>query len=401
MPQTADVVVVGGGVNGISIAYALASRGIGVALVEKGALAGGASGRSSALVRMHYTNEWDARLAWASFPVFRHWAELMGGPPVFTHTGFVNVVGAQYVEPLRRNVEMLRGLGVNTTAITPAELAELQPFARVDDVGAAAYEPDSGYANPAETVDGFRRRAVELGARVLPWTEVVRIDRRESRVLGVETSAGRIDAGAVVLAAGAWSRRLADEIGLALPARPKAIDTVAVSRPAELRAPHMVFIDNVQGNYFRPEAGGLTLVGVPCQEWDIDPDTLGTGLPEHAAGLGAGLLTHRIPAMERATLSRGYRAFDGYSPDRHAILGRVDGIDGLYVATAFSGSGFKIAPAVGTCMAELIADGRAKTVDIDAFGLRRFAEGKTVEGPYPYATRPDHVDPLPSGPRAG
>jgi sarcosine oxidase subunit beta len=99
--------------------------------------------------------------------------------------------------------------------------------------------------------------------------------------------------------------------------------------------------------------------------------------------------------MERATLARGYRAFDGYSEDRHAILGAVDGVDGLYLATAFSGSGFKIAPAVGLCMAELITEGRAKTVDIDAFSLRRFALGRKVEGPYPYATRPDHVDPAP------
>ena len=92
----------------------------------------------------------------------------MGGPAVFTHTGFVNVVGPHYAENLRRNVEMLQGIGVNTTAITAAELRELQPFANVEDVGAAAYEPDSGYANPAETVEGFRRRAIELGARVLP-----------------------------------------------------------------------------------------------------------------------------------------------------------------------------------------------------------------------------------------
>ena len=93
--ETADVVVIGGGVNGASIVYALAARGVKRAvLLEQGPLAHGASGRSSALVRMHYTNEWDARLAWASFPVFRHWSELMGGPPVFTHTGFVNVVGA-------------------------------------------------------------------------------------------------------------------------------------------------------------------------------------------------------------------------------------------------------------------------------------------------------------------
>ncbi len=393
MSQTADVVVIGGGVNGASIAYALAARGVKAVLVEKGALASGASGRSSALVRMHYTNEWDARLAWASFPVFRNWTELMGGPGVFTHTGFVNVVAPQFADHLRRNVEMLKGIGVNTTAITGAELRDLQPFANVDDIGAAAYEPDSGYANPAETVEGFRRRATELGARVLQWTAVTRVIRQESRVTGVETSAGRIDAGGVIVAAGAWSRRLCAEIGLELHARPKAIDTVAVARPPELAKGHMVFIDNVQGNYFRPESGGLTLVGVPCQEWDIDPDTLQTGLPPEAAGVGAQLLTHRIPVMERATLSRGYRAFDGYSADRHAILGRVDGIDGLYLATAFSGSGFKIAPAVGACMAELVIEGRAKTVDIEPFSIRRFAEGRTVEGPYPYAVRPDYIDP--------
>ena len=97
--------------------------------------------------------------------------------------------------------------------------------------------------------------------------------------------------------------------------------------------------------------------------------------------------------MERATLARGYRAFDGYSADRHAILGRVDGIAGLYLATAFSGSGFKIAPAVGMCMAELVMEGRARTADIEPFSLRRFAEGRTVEGPYPYAARPDYIDP--------
>ncbi len=393
MSQTADVVVIGGGVNGVSVAYALAARGVKAVLVEKGALASGASGRSSALVRMHYTNEGDARLAWASFPVFRNWAELMGGPTVFTHTGFVNVVTPEFADHLRRNVEMLKGIGVNTTAISAAELKELQPFANVDDIGAAAYEPESGYANPAETVEGFRRRATELGARVLQWTVVTRVVRQESRVTGVETSDGRIDAGSVIVAAGAWSRRLCAEIGLELPARPKAIDTVAVTRPPELAKGHMVYIDNVLGNYFRPESGGLTLVGVPCQEWDIDPDTLPTGLPPEAAGIGAQLLTHRIPAMERATLSRGYRAFDGYSADRHAILGRVDGIDGLYLATAFSGSGFKIAPAVGLCMAELVTEGRAKTVDIEPFSISRFAEGRTVEGPYPYAMRPDYIDP--------
>ena len=392
MNEIADVVVVGGGVNGVSIAYALTARGIGrVVLCEQAALANGASGRSSALVRMHYTNEWDARLAWASFPVFRHWPEIMGGPSVFTHTGFVNVVAPQYADALRKNVEMLRGIGVNTVAVTPGELRDLQPFAHVDDIGAAAWEPESGYADPATTVNGFARKAAELGARILQWTPVRAILRRESRVIGVETSAGRIDAGAVVVAAGAWAPRICREIGLELPARPKGIDTVQVTRPEALAQPHVIFIDNVLGTYFRPESGIRTIVGVPCQEWDLDPDAPMVLAPS-APSVGAQLLTHRIPAMEGATLARGYRAADCYSRDRHAILGRVDGIDGLYLATAFSGSGFKIAPAVGVCMAELIVDGRAKTVDIDAFALRRFAEGKSPEGPHPYATRRDHLE---------
>src|SRR5262249_59744334 len=149
---------------------------------------------------------------------------------------------------------------------------------------------------------------------------VTQVIRKESRVSGVETSAGRIDAGHVIVAAGAWSARLCREFGLELPARPKAIDTVAVTRPPELAKGHMVFIDNVQGNYFRPEGGGLTLVGVPCQERDIDPDTLSSGLSAQAADLGAQLLMHRIPVMQRATLSRGSKAFDGYSADRPANL---------------------------------------------------------------------------------
>ncbi len=392
MSETADVVVVGGGVNGVSIAYALAVRGVGrVVLCEQAALANGASGRSSALVRMHYTNEWDARLAFASFPMFRDWAEIMGGPSVFTHTGFVNVVAPQYADALRKNVDMLRGIGVNTVAMTAGGLRDLQPFARVDDIGAAAWEPESGYADPATTVAGFARRGSELGARILQWTPVRKILRRESRVIGVETSAGRIDAGVVVVAAGAWAPRICREIGIDLPARPKGLDTVQVTRPPALAQPHVIFIDNVLGTYFRPESGIRTIVGVPCQEWDLDPDAPMVLAPD-APSVGAQMLTHRIPAMEGATLARGYRAVDCYSRDRHAILGRVDGIDGLYLATAFSGSGFKIAPAVGVCMAELIVDGRAKTVDIDAFSLGRFAEGRSPEGPYPYAIRRDHTD---------
>jgi len=394
MTDTADVVVIGGGVIGTSIALALAEAGVKrVVLLEKSAVASGASGRSSALIRMHYTNIEDARLAWASYPVFRDWTARMGGPPVFRRTGVLAVVGPEDAAALQSNVEMLRGIGVDTVALAPGDLETLQPFLNIDDIGAAAYEPASGYASPADVVEGFRRQAEERGAQIRQWTPVTRILKRDSAVIGVETPGGRIDAGAIVVAAGAWAPRLCKEIGVPLDARPKALDTMLVTRPPELAKPHMVVLDHVQGTYFRPESDVLTIAGVPCQVWDIDPETMGTGLPASAPIEGAQLLTQRFPAMERAELARGYRAFDCYSPDRHAILGAARGIDGLYLATAFSGSGFKIAPAVGRCMAELITEGRAHSVDISAFRPERFAEGKLIAGKHLYKPRRDHVEP--------
>src|SRR2546428_13303496 len=184
---------------------------------------------------MHYTNETDARRAAASYPIWRDWRDIMAvGPPVFTPTGFVNVVAAPYTDNFRKNVEMLRKIGINTVALSPEELQDLQPHANVDDVGAAAYEPESGYANPADTVEGLRRRATELGARILQWTPVTKILRRESRVVGVETSAGRIDAGAVVVAAGAWAAPALRAVGRAGPARGDGVHTLGRRRPPGL-----------------------------------------------------------------------------------------------------------------------------------------------------------------------
>ena len=187
---------------------------------------------------------------------------------------------------------------------------------------------------------------------------------------------------------------LCTEFGLDLPARPKAIDTVAVSRPPELAKGHMVFIDNVQGNYFRPEGGGLTLVGVPCQEWDIDPDTLGTGLSPQAGGHG-----RPAPHASHPGHGAGHPRRAATAPST-ATAPIVTPFSVAWTASTGSTSPPRSAapasrsrPPSACAWPELVLDGRAKTVDIEPFSLRRFAEGRTVEGPYPYAVRADHIDP--------
>src|SRR5688572_15400042 len=175
MTTTADVVVVGGGVIGASTAFQLASLGVKRVIVcERRFPAAGASGKSGALVRMHYTNEPEARLANASLPYFQHWGDLVGrGDCGFLNTGMARLVTPENEQKLRSNVDMLERVGVNTRVIGPQELSEVAPWWRVDDVVAAAWEPDSGCADPVGTVHGLLERAADLGTEVLTHTEVL------------------------------------------------------------------------------------------------------------------------------------------------------------------------------------------------------------------------------------
>lgn len=216
MASTADVVVVGAGVVGASAAFHLASMGVrNVVVCERRWPAAGATGKSGALVRTHYTNEPEARLAQASLSYFHRWAEMVGrGDCGFLKCGMVRLV-AREVEPrLRANVDMLERIGVNTRIVGREELADLVPGWHLEDVVVAAWEPDSGCADPVGTTHGFLERARDLGATVQVQTEVTGIDVVGGRVREVHTSAGSIATEAAVVAGGAWSVPLLRMLGI-------------------------------------------------------------------------------------------------------------------------------------------------------------------------------------------
>ena len=171
MDETADVVVIGAGVQGASLAFHLARRGARVTVVERSAVAAGATGRSSGFVRMHYDLEAESRLAWASLPYFREWAERVGdGSCDFVRTGFVQLVPPEMADRLRANVAMHRRIGIETSVVGPDDVARLIPDVVTDDIVAAAYEPQSGYADPTATASGFLAAARRRGARYLAGT---------------------------------------------------------------------------------------------------------------------------------------------------------------------------------------------------------------------------------------
>lgn len=386
LPPTAAAVVVGAGVMGASIAFHLARSGLGqVVVLDKGLAAGASTGRSGAIVRMHYTNEPETRLALASLAYFHHWGDLVGGRDEdcgFQRTGFAMLVGQANAERLRRTVAMQQQLGVETSVITPDELAAIQPGIVLDGVALAAYEPGSGYADSVATTRAFLAAAQRHGALVHEQSTVTGLTVSAGRIQGVMTADGPVVAPVVVLAAGCWNDRLAATAGVELAIRPTRAQWSLFQRPTTLAAGHLVLIDTVLGCYCRPQGHDLTLAGMgyPDLATRVDPDHFNENNDPGFPGQTQARVAQRLPALAGQRYQRGSAGLYDISPDTRAILDRAPGVDGLYLAAGFSGTGFKKAPAVGLGLAELITHGRAHSVDLHPFRSSRFADGDSDWG---------------------
>jgi glycine/D-amino acid oxidase-like deaminating enzyme len=379
MTDTADVIVIGAGVQGASLAFHLASRGAPVVVVERSVAAAGATGRSSGLVRMYYDLLAEARLAWESFQWFRDWDARVGGECGFTKTGFLWIEPASLADRVHANSASHRALGVDSRVVGPAEIREIAPSLDVGDE-VAAYEPDSGYADPSMTATSFLAAARRRGARFMTGAEVTAIPVDGGRVAGVRTTRGDVDAPVVVDAAGAWARGVAALAGLDIPVDVWRHDTGYLGIPDAVTRPIPVVIDNSRGMYFRPEGADLLLVGLEDgSEMGGSPDReTVTANPEFRV-MAAERLVQRVPGLVEATFRTAHAGQDGLTPDQRAMLGQA-GPDGFYLDCGHSGTGFKTAPAIGLGMAELILDGATSTVDISPFDPGRFAEGRWLVG---------------------
>jgi sarcosine oxidase subunit beta len=259
MPGTAEAIIIGAGVMGASLAFHLTRAGMkSVTVLDKTGLCGGMTAKSGALVRMHYTNEPEARMAFAALRYFQHWQDMVGGACGFTETGFIMTVTPDNADRLHHNVRMLQRLGVKTSVLTAQELRELQPFTHVDDLTVAAYEPESGYADPRATATAFMQQAQRQGATLREGVAVTAIRTSGGRVVGVDTTDGPFEAPVVVVMAGPWSDRLLRTVDIDFPLTPQRAQIAFYHRPPPLAQGHMVFIDGALGTYFRPHGEGLS-----------------------------------------------------------------------------------------------------------------------------------------------
>jgi sarcosine oxidase, subunit beta len=374
---SADVVIIGGGVNGASVAFNLERLGVRrVVLLERRHLGAGASGKSGSLVRMHYTNEAESRLAWESLKVFRDFDAMVGGDCGFEAPGFLQIVDPAHADALRANVAMQQGLGIDTRLVSREELTEISPDLRVDDVGAAAYEPGSGFADPNATTFAFAAAARRLGATIETDCEALRIVTEGGRVAGVETSRGRVAAPVVVAVPGAWAGRLLDPLGLDFGLTPYRIQVSIFRWPEGFTRRHPAVIDSTRSAWIRPEGRAGTLIGVELGAGHADPDKYDEGVDEAYVALCREALATRFPAFERSTMRGGWAGMIMMSPDGRPVIDQIPSVPGLFVMLGDSGTSFKTSPAIGRCLAEWIVKGRPETADLTRFRSTRFAEGQ-------------------------
>ncbi|MEE9218132.1 MAG: FAD-binding oxidoreductase [Acidobacteriota bacterium] len=385
LPKTADIVILGAGVIGTSIAFHLARRRAGrVVILDKGWVGQGGSGRSSALVRMHYSFPPEVRLAVRSLEYFQNWQEIVGLPGDYRKTGFVRLVPGNEIDRLEKQVAMQRDHGANTRVISPEELKQIEPDWNVDDVVAAAYEPDSGYGDGAGVANDFLARARDMGVLYVPRTRATRFEVAGGRIQGVSTEAGGIEAALVVAAIGPWSRPLFKEIGVDLPIETEYHEVAILKNPPAMKSRGCACIDSILKLYYRAEGHDMTLVGAFYGRRGVDPDQVSDSVSQESLAEMALGSARRIPLLEQAGVVRGIAGVYDMAPDDRPLLGEVPGVEGLHVAAGFSGMGFKISPAVGLAMSELLLDGKATAIDIRDFRPGRFAEGESIQAPHAY-----------------
>ncbi|NJR66484.1 MAG: FAD-binding oxidoreductase [Leptolyngbyaceae cyanobacterium CRU_2_3] len=395
MTETADVVVVGGGCMGAAIALHLAERQVGkVMLLEKQDLANGASGKGIGIIRTHYTHPTLAKLAHQSLRRFHQFSERYGGyESGFNACGYYILVGEADVQTLGSLVSQHQSLGINIQTVDLQQVKAAAPVVHVEDVAAAAYEPDSGYGSPPQTTHAFAQRARELGVEVRTHTPVtdIKLDI-EGRIEAVVTPQGAIATRTVVDCVGPWSRQFTAALDLPFPVTPIVEHVVVVERPATAAAFHPVISDLINLCYVRSDADqSYTRIGNSDPKYHAqfslnDADEFqGQMFPNICETLHQKLI-HRMPALASGTLSQTYSGIWGVTPDYQPIIDRLEHVPGLYCAIGFSGHGYKLSPIIGDLMSRLIIGATNEMVDeLKLFRYSRFQENDLIKAPLSYS----------------
>ena len=377
LPRTADIVIIGGGVMGASIAYHLATRGNNkILLLEKEQFFGqGATGRCAGGVRYQFSTEINIRLSLKSLPMLEGFEDEIGQPIDYRQCGYLILLTNQKdLDAFKQNVNLQHRLGVQTEWLGSEEIREFLPLMNLDDVLAGTYHPKDGLVDPNSVVMGYMNAAKRQGAAVFTGVDVTGIDVQNGRILSVKTSEGKINTPLVVNAAGPWAGLIGRMAGVEIPITPLRRQLLTTTPLPDIPADFPFVIDFAQSLYFHREGEGLlTGMSNPNEKSGFDQEIDPAWELVHIEAAAA-----RMPILEEAGIISHWAGLYENTPDAHPIFGATS-VEGYYVCAGFSGHGFMHGPVAGKIMSEIILDGCASIVDVSALDLARFEGGRLIK----------------------
>ena len=377
LPATAEVVIVGGGVMGVSTAYHLAAKGCpDVVLLERESFFGTqATGKCAGGIRYQFATEINIRLSLHSLPMLERFEEEMGQPIDLRFCGYLFLLTREEdVAQFRRNVALQHRMGVMTEWLEADEVRRRLPMMRLDDLLAATFHAKDGLADPNGVVQGYVTQARRLGAKLFTDVTVTDIRVEGGRVRGVVTDRGEIATPNVVNAAGPWAKVVGAMAGVEVPVEPVRRQIVVTTPLPEIPPDFPFVIDFAQALYFHREGEGL-LTGMSNPN---EPPGFDQSVDEAWELVHLEAAMERLPLLEKAGILSHWAGLYEVSPDAHPILGRVPEVEGFYCINGFSGHGFMHGPIAGLLLAEEILDGAAHTVDITPLRIDRFRRGEKI-----------------------
>jgi glycine/D-amino acid oxidase-like deaminating enzyme len=384
LPRAADVVIIGGGVTGVSIAFHLAGLRAGrIVVLERKFLGAGGTGRSVGIIRQLYPTPETSQMVLRSLRVFQRFGEAVAGHSGYVGCGVLIGVSAAMRPTLERTLSLQQSLGIRASILDPADVTRVEPCIDPAGLGAVLHEPESGYGDPSAVTAGYAEAARKRGVTIEQGAEVTAIRRHGDRVGGVTLRTGEtIDAPVVINAAGLWAPAVAALAAVELPIMIGRHPVFVLERSADFGPPHTVYLDLAGGSYVRPETGGLTLTGSLTDDetqHPMDPELLGSEAGFGEATEALERTARAVPKLADARLHTSYAGAFDITPDWMPILDETP-VAGLFVAAGMSGHGFKLAPAVGEMMAARVT-GATPPVSLAPFRLARFA-GAGVSGTF-------------------
>jgi len=373
----AEIIIIGGGVVGCSIAYHLAKNGChDVIIIERNTIGSGSTDKCTGGIRQQFSSDINIKLSIESLNFFEHFQEETGYPADFRQNGYLILATSEdELEAFGNNVTLQQSLGVDVCILSPQQAGEIVPRMNIEDVLGATYCPTDGYADPYSVVNGFASAAKKCGVKIYEDTEVIGIDIKESRINGVLTSTGKFESPVVVNAAGPYAAQVAKMIGLDIPVRPSRRHIFVAGSRDEVSRNAPLVIDFHNGLWFRREGPSL-IFGMRNPD---EPEGFDTSVDwNFFTNSLAQAACHRLPFLSDIGILRAQAGLHSDTPDYNAILGEVPGIEGLYLACGFSGHGFMHSPATGRLIAELILKGKTD-LDLSSLSLDRFRTGVLQE----------------------